>query len=103
MNSKLDPDSCTACLDFASTIVCDLVRMKADGAISTVGTFFEEIFRYAEGRSDCDPTWGLSDAMGGRVASRALTRFVLSLLPKKLGKDVRRAAHFAVRDVSKET
>jgi hypothetical protein len=38
--------------------------------------------------------------MGGRTAGSALKRVILSLLPKDLGADYRRAEHFVIRDVS---
>lgn len=74
--------------------------MKNDGAISSVASFFETIFRYTENVGGEDPTWGFSDAQGVAVIGSALRRFVLTLLPKDLGKDAERAAHFAIIDVS---
>jgi hypothetical protein len=76
--------------------------MKADGAIVGVHQLFEEVFRAADTASDDDPTWAFSDAQGIRVAGFGLKRLLLSLLPKSLGEDVRRAAHFAIADVGKD-
>ena len=100
MNGKRGSDEKTASLDFSSTIVCDLDRMIRDKAIHSVRRFFEDVFRFAEGVKAPDPTWGLSDEMGTRTAGSALKRVILSLLPKDLGADYRRAEHFAIRDVS---
>jgi hypothetical protein len=100
MNGKRGGDENTASLDMSSTIVCDLDRMIRDQAIHSVRRFFEDVFRFAEGVKTPDPTWGFSDEMGSRTAGSALKRVILSLLPKDLGADYRRAEHFAIRDVS---
>jgi len=100
-NALLAHDSQEVVLEWNSTIRCDLDRMKADGAIIGVHPLFEEVFRAADTASDDDPTWALSDAQGARVAGSGLKRLLLSLLPKSLGDDVRRAAHFAIADVGK--
>ncbi len=100
LNAKRGYESDTASLDFSSTIVCDLDRMIREQAIHTVRRFFEDVFRFAEGVQAPDPTWGFSDEMGVRTAGSALKRVILSLLPKDLGADYRRAEHFAIRDVS---
>jgi hypothetical protein len=100
MNGFRGGDGRGASLDFGSAIVCDLDRMMKDGAIHSVRRFFEDVFRFAEKAETADPTWGFSDEMASRVTGSALKRVVLSLLPKNLGDDYRRAEHFAVRDVS---
>ena len=99
MNAHIDPEQDAARLDFNSAVVCDLEQMKRDGAITSVPRFFEQIFRYAQQAPADDPTWGFSDKMGLHVAGGAIKRVVLSLLPRKLDEDYRRAEHFAVRDV----
>ena len=101
MNGTRGVDEGAASLDFSSTIVCDLDRMIQDHAIHSARRFFEDVFRFAEGVETLDPTWGFSDEMGARTASSALKRVILSLLPKDLGTDYRRAEHFAIRDVSR--
>jgi hypothetical protein len=70
-------------------------------AIRSIETFFEVVFRFAESSSDEDPTWGFSDARGLDVAGSALKRVVLSLLPKELGEDYKRAEQFVVQDVGR--
>jgi hypothetical protein len=87
-------------LDFSGAIVCRLDAMKKLGAILSVSSFFESIFQYAEHADGTDPIWGFSNSQGRGEAISALKRFVLSLLPKELGKDVEKAAHFAVVDIS---
>ena len=84
-------------LDFSGVIRCRLDEMLRDGAIVSVGHFFEQIFNYAESESGLDPTWGFSDNMG----RNGLMSVVLSLLKKgwAVG-DLLALHHFAVRDVS---
>jgi hypothetical protein len=66
--------------------------MKEIGAITSFTSFFEDIIRYVEHADGEDPTWGFSDAQ----IPNALKHLVLSLLPKNLGTEAERAAHFAV-------
>jgi len=99
MNAHIDPQQASARLDFNSAVVCDLEQMKRDDAITSVPRFFEDIFRYAGKAPADDPAWGFSDKMGLHVAGSALKRVVLSLLPRKLDEDYRRAEHFAIRDI----
>lgn len=100
MNAKFDEAGGKSSLDFKSAIACDLDRMVKDGAIQSVRRFFEDIFQFAETAQIADPTWGFSDEQGLRTAGSALKRVVLSLLPRHLGEDYRRAEHFAIRDIS---
>lgn len=102
VNSRIPDDDDYAELDFSSAIVCQLDSMKDDKAITSVEQFFESIFRFAESSKASEPTWGFSDKQGIRAAGSALKRVVLSLLlPGKLDDEVRRAKHFAVRDISR--
>jgi len=100
-NAIYDSAHQTASIDFSSLICCQLDRMKQDGAIQSVETFFERVFQFADAQSGNDPTWGFSGKQELRVAGSALKRVVLSLLPRKLGDDAARAFHFAVVDVSR--
>jgi hypothetical protein len=93
-------DGRNAELDFSSAISADLVKMKADGAFSSVDSFFETIFRYAENQDGTDPTWGFSDQAGKSVAGSALKSMLISLLPKGLQQDAKRAFYFAVSDLN---
>jgi hypothetical protein len=100
MNACHDTSARRAALDFKSAIVCHLDAMKAAGAIASVPSLFERIFQYAEHADGNDPAWGFSDSQGFSAAGSALKRFLLSLLPKEIGKDAEKAAHFAVVDIS---
>ncbi len=93
-------DGLRAWLDFSSIISADLMKMKADGAISSVDSFFEAIFRYAENQDGSDPTWGFSDHAGKRVAGSALKSLLISLLPKGLQDDAKHAFYFTVSDAT---
>ena len=99
-NAKYDPINDTAFLDCSSCIVCNIEKMLGSGAILSVETFFEEIFRFAESSNDTDPTWGFSDSKGLSIGGSAFKRFVLSLLPKHFGQEVEKLEHFAIQDVS---
>ncbi|HEY6352229.1 MAG TPA: hypothetical protein VI636_22760 [Candidatus Angelobacter sp.] len=92
-----------ALLDFSSVICADFDEMKRVGAIASVESFFEALCRFSEEPDQLNPTWAFSDRLGARIAGSALKSFVLSLLPKSLGADVQKAAHFAVVDISKES
>lgn len=93
----------SASLDFSSALCANLEKMKAIGAIDSVETFFEDIFRHAERQDGLDPTWGFSDKQGMKVAGSALKHLVLSLLPEPLRKDVEKAPHFAIRNIKKDS
>jgi hypothetical protein len=102
MNARLDATTQQGELDFSSLVCCQLDAMKRDEAIQSIERFFEAVFRFAESSSDDDPTWGFSDTQGIGIAGSALKRVVLSLLPKGLDSDFRKAEHFAVRDIGRD-
>ena len=87
-------------LDLSSAICANLAEMKQIGAIADVETFLEKVIRYAEKPSSIDPTWGFSDKAGVDVAGSAFRSLIVSLLPESLREDVKKAAHFAVSDIS---
>ena len=93
-------DGRRAFLDFSSAITADLMKMRAEGAIQSVDSYFEAIFRYSEQQNGTDPTWGLSDHMGMQIGGSALKNLLLSLLPKGLQNDAKKAFHSAVSDIS---
>ena len=92
----------TAVLDFSTTIACNLEAMAKDEAFSSVGAFFQQIFRFGEQYQGSDPVWDLSDKMGIRVGKSALLEAILSFLPDVLQKKYKSARHYAVRDINKE-
>ncbi|MGR3218373.1 MAG: hypothetical protein ACUZ8H_00965 [Candidatus Anammoxibacter sp.] len=99
-NAKYSAKDNSASIDFKSTIVCQLNEMLRIGIIISVETFFEKIFQYCEENQGTDPAWGFSDKIGKKEVSNAFIRFILSLLPKNLGKEAEKLSHFAIRDVS---
>jgi len=99
-NGRYDAEQDEGHIDFSSAISCQLDKMKREGAITSVEAFFEEIFRFSETTRGRDPTWGFSDKKGIAIAGSALKRLILELLPRKIGDDLRRLEHLAVRDVS---
>ncbi len=101
MNALFEPSAQRGQLDFGSMICCQLDAMRNDEAIQSIERFFESVFRFAESSNDEDPTWGFSDKQGIGIAGSALKRVVLSLLPKGLDADYKKAAHFAIHDVGR--
>ena len=95
-NAKIDRETKIAQLDFGSTVFCQLDQMKKDGAFASIEQFFRSIIRFSSSAQNDDPTWGFSDQQGLRVAGSALKRVILSLLPRKLGDDYKKAEHFVV-------
>ena len=102
-NGRYDSAKDLGYFDFSTSVVCQLDQMKKDGAILSVETFFENVFRFADSAGGDDPTWGFSDTMGYKTAGSAFKRFILSLMPKKLGEDVNRVVHFSVQDIGTAT
>jgi hypothetical protein len=101
LNAHFDSPSKKARLDLSSMVCCQLDLMKTDQAIQSVERFFESVFRFAESADDTDPTWSFSDKQGFGIAGSALKRVVLSLLPKGLDAEYKKAEHFAVRAVAR--
>ena len=102
LNAHFDEAGDRAILDFGSTVCCKLDLMKIDQAVQGVEQFFEAVFRFAESTSDEDPTWGFSDKQGLGIAGSALKRVALSLIPKELEAEYKKAEHFVVRDVGRK-
>lgn len=102
-NAYFDEYAAEARIDFASTVLCDLEAMMDQKAILSVGRFFESVFRFSESSYGSNPCWSFSNEQGLAMGRSALERVVLSLLPSKIGDDLAKAKHFAVRDVSKPT
>lgn len=99
-NAKFDNKTQTPSIDFNSALVCLLDQMKKDGAIVSVPSFFEEIFRFAENASDDNPTWGFSDTQGKNIGSNAIWQAIVSCLPKGLQEKANQAKYLAIRDIS---
>ena len=78
-----------------------LEEAVAIGAIPSASWLFEKITRFAKSHGATDGTWGFSDARGSQLLGSALKNMVLSLLPKGIGEDVKRAFYFAVKDIRK--
>jgi hypothetical protein len=85
-------------LNINNAIVCNLEKMKADGAFRSVRVFFEDIIRYASSTKNSD-AWEFSDKIGGDVAKNLLKDFMLGLLPKKLEDSYRKSENFAIKKI----
>ena len=101
-NARFDVDRVIAVPDFTSTMTCQLNAMKKDEAIESVEKFVESIFKFAESDATyvADPTSAFSDAQGFKIARSAAKRWIISLLPTKLGATYRKAEHFVVRNLA---
>ena len=64
INTIYDPVGETAALNFQSTLSFPLDKMKRDGTIYNVETFFEEIFSFAETYAGDNPTADFIDSQG---------------------------------------
>lgn len=96
------PNSNRTPLRFESAIVCNLEAMSKDEAFTSVRSFFNKIFKYAEDRTATDPTWGFSDSQGLEVAGDLLKSTILSLLPSKVKAAYKQASHYAVRNIAND-
>jgi hypothetical protein len=94
-------DSGKAWIDYSCAIACNLEAMVRDGAISSVRSFFESIFRFGETFDGEDPVWKLSDKLGISQGGHLLEEAVLTLLPDVVKRQYKSAKHFAIRDVSR--
>lgn len=93
-------DDRRAKLDFSNVIDCPLEQMIRDGAIKSVNSFFTQIVRFVEKSDVDDPTWGFSNDMGLKVGGAGLLQVALGALPLEIGKQARKAAYFAIANVS---
>ena len=91
-----------AWIDYSSAISCNLEDMLRDGAITSVRSFFEQIFSEGERHKASDPVWSLSDRLGVKAGGNLISEAVLSLLPDSVKKSYKAAKHLAVRDVSRK-
>lgn len=102
LNTFYDSDKQSVELDFSMAIVCQLDQMKKDEAIPSLAEFFQKIFNHVNKDPDqSDPCVELSNSLGSEKGGPALIRFILSFLPKDLGKDFARLAWFTTKDISK--
>lgn len=96
-NAVYTPETRSAVIQFDEAIDLKLDEVVATGAVPSVELLFGRLFQYAEDSPGDDPTWGFSDRQG----LRSLRQVVVSLLPKNLAQEAQKAAHFAIRDLSK--
>lgn len=97
---RTSPETCDARLDFSKAICLDIRSPEASSSDFTINGLFERICEYAENPKKGSPTSGFSDLQGGRFIKAGFLEFLLSLLPKWLGQEARKAAQFAVKDIS---
>lgn len=100
MNAVFSNELQTVILDYSSAVVLTLERALESKAIPSVPALVEDLVAFAEQYEGTDPSWGFSDAQGKRVSMSALKEVLLSLLPKSVRSEARKAFQFVVRDLS---
>lgn len=85
-------------LNIHNALVCNLEKMKKDGAFSSVRSLMESIIRYSSSNDNAD-AWSFSEQKGGDVAQSFLKEALLSTLPKSLRDAYRQAENYAVRKI----
>jgi hypothetical protein len=98
-NGRYEASSGQAVFDLSNVVALTLERALEAGAITSVSSLMEALFRSAESHAGDNPAWAFSDAQGLRIAGSGLKHFVLSLLPEWARKDAERGLHFHVRDL----
>jgi hypothetical protein len=104
LKAVYDHRKAEASFDFSDAVSIHLEQAIKDNAIVSMPRFFERLMRLAEHTDGLDPTWGVSDHLGGDVARSALIGVVNALLPppaREAAKHLKAATHFAVRDIRK--
>ena len=89
-------------LDFSHALAVDLAKAREDGAITSIERFFEQIFRFAAKAPDTDPTRGFSTSSTLAAGRNSFIDVVLSLLPRGIGAEVKKAPHFMTSDLGLE-
>lgn len=88
--------------DFDNAISCNLELMENDNAFSSVRSFFEKIFRFADNYVGESPVWDLSDSQGFSQGKKNIADCVLSLLPEQLRDFYKSTRHYAIVNLSKK-
>lgn len=88
-------------LDYSTAVTLNLARAVKDNAIYSVSELVESISRFCEDFKGDDPAWGFSDEMGKDMAKSALKELFISLLPKGVPAEARKAFHFIAKDIGK--
>jgi hypothetical protein len=86
-------------LDFTTAMVLRLDKIGEIVATPTVSQLFETVFRYAESQNDVDPTWGLSDRLGLKIAGSGVWDVIVGVLPESVRASVRAARHLVAQDI----
>ncbi|MBL9084752.1 MAG: hypothetical protein JNK76_23305 [Planctomycetales bacterium] len=95
---------CKPTFDLSSAMIIDLEKAFKEKAFRDVSQLSDDIFQFAKDLNEAtgDPCWELSDQLGFRVVKGSLKEFLLSLIPKSLRPEARKAFHFVAQDVRLE-
>jgi hypothetical protein len=99
-NAVFDTAGRHAKLEFTTTIVLRLQRLKSDAALTTVPELLERIFAYAADQDLQNPASEFSDRQALRVGRAWLEETFAEKLPMSLGKVWSRGKHYAVHDLT---
>ncbi|NVN91492.1 MAG: hypothetical protein HXX11_12955 [Desulfuromonadales bacterium] len=88
------------CLDFSSSVVLKISRLKTDKAIETVPELFERIFLYAEASQEPTSTEKFSDKSGLKIGRTWLVDLATKYLPGNAGDLWKKGRHYAVLDLT---
>ena len=91
----------TISFDFDLAITCRLEQMKIDKAFTSVRSYFERIYNFAENYLGEDPIWYLCNRAGLSEGKELFLEAVLSLIPEHLGDTYKSAKHSAVSSISR--
>jgi hypothetical protein len=96
LNARYDDTRETVDLRLTGIPVFRLAQAKADGAIFSVSSLLQELFRYAEHQSGTDPAWGFFAKESKRNIGEALVEVVLSAVKADLRALWKRGRHYSV-------
>jgi len=101
-NTRFDPKTQRARIDFRHAIVVNIAKAIASGAVESADELAHEMFEFAkkinEGKT-IDPVWEFSDSVGLAIFKRSLTDQLVDLLPKLARKILRRGENFVVKEL----
>jgi hypothetical protein len=96
LNARFDDTERAVELQLTDIPAFRLAQAKADGAIFSVASLPQDLFRYAETQSGTDPAWGFFGRESKRNIGEALVEVVLSLLRVDLRPLWKRGRHYSI-------
>jgi len=100
LNTRYSVPDEAAVFDYTTVVSLTIEDALKDGAIKSVGGFFEDLVSFASRSNGRDPAWGFSDSMGLKEGRSFLAQLVLKILPRDVRAEYQKLKHFVVRDVA---